>query len=73
MEKVIEILEMTGPIYDSKLDRAIEVIKDMEVTDENFNKMLDTLTSLISLKLQRENFIEEYKSRQIEVETKEEI
>lgn len=73
MEKVIEILEMTGPIYDSKLDRAIEVIKEMEVTDENFNKMLDTLTSLISLKLQRENFIEEYKSRQIEVETKEEI
>jgi hypothetical protein len=73
MEKIIEILEKTDEIYDTKLNDVVSKIEAMDVADEKFTKLLDTLTSLISLKLQKQNFIEEYQSRQIMVETKEEL
>lgn len=72
MEKIIEILERTDVIYDTKLNDVVTRIEQMDVADEKFTKLLDTLTSLISLKLQKQSFIEDYNARQIKVETKEE-
>ena len=63
MEKIIEKLKETRVIYDTKLDDAINALKDMDVKDENFDKLLNRVSSLISLMLQEENFIEEYKAR----------
>ena len=73
MEKIIEILERTDVIYDTKLNDVVTRIEQMDVADEKFTKLLDTLTSLISLKLQKQSFIEDYNARQIKVETKEEL
>lgn len=63
MEKIIEKLKETRVIYDTKLDDAINALKDMDVKDENFDKILNRVSSLISLMLQEENFIEEYNAR----------
>ena len=63
MEKIIEKLLGTRVIYDTKLDDAIAALKEMDVKDENFDKILNRVSSLISLMLQEENFIEEYKAR----------
>lgn len=63
MEKIIEKLKETRVIYDTKLDDAINALKDMDVKDENFDKLLNRVSSLISLMLQEENFIEEYNAR----------
>lgn len=63
MEKIIEKLKETRVIYDTKLDDAITALKEMDVKDENFDKILNRVSSLISLMLQEENFIEEYKAR----------
>ena len=63
MEKIIEKLKETRVIYDTKLDDAITALKEMDVKDENFDKLLNRVSSLISLMLQEENFIEEYKAR----------
>ena len=63
MEKIIEKLKETRVIYDTKLDDAINALKEMDVKDENFDKLLNRVSSLISLMLQEENFIEEYKTR----------
>ena len=63
MEKIIEKLKETRVIYDTKLDDAINALKDMDVKDEDFDKLLNRVSSLISLMLQEENFIEEYKAR----------
>ena len=63
MEKIIEKLLETRVIYDTKLDDAITALKEMDVKDENFDKLLNRVSSLISLMLQEENFIEEYKAR----------
>ena len=63
MEKIIEKLLETRVIYDTKLDDAIAALKEMDVKDENFDKILNRVSSLISLMLQEENFIEEYKAR----------
>lgn len=63
MEKIIEKLLETRVIYDTKLDDAISALKEMDVKDENFDKILNRVSSLISLMLQEENFIEEYKAR----------
>ena len=68
MEKVIEKLKETDAIYDIKLDDAIKALKAMDVTDDNFDKLLNRVSSLISLKLQKENFIEEYKMRKAQKE-----
>ena len=63
MEKIIEKLLETRVIYDTKLDDAITALKEMDVKDENFDKLLNRVSSLISLMLQEENFIEEYNAR----------
>lgn len=63
MEKIIEKLLETRVIYDTKLDDAINALKEMDVKDENFDKILNRVSSLISLMLQEENFIEEYNIR----------
>lgn len=63
MEKIIEKLRETRVIYDTKLDDAINALKDMDVKDEDFDKLLNRVSSLISLMLQEENFIEEYNNR----------
>ena len=68
MEEIIKKLEETDKIYDVKLDDAIKALKAMDVTDDNFDKLLNRVSSLISLKLQKENFIEEYKMRKAQKE-----
>lgn len=68
MEEIIKILEKTNEIYDEKLEDAIKALKEMDVKDEQFDKLLNRVASLISLKLQKENFIEEYKMRKAQKE-----
>ena len=63
MEKIIEKLLETRVIYDTKLDDAIAALKEMDVKDEDFDKILNRVSSLISLMLQEENFIEDYNTR----------
>ena len=72
MEEIIKILEKTNKIYDEKLEDAISLLKKTKVEDEAFDKLLNKVSSLISLKIQKENFIEEYKNRPIRIATKEE-
>ena len=50
----------------------IEILEKTNVEDEAFDKLLNKVSSLIALKIQKENFIEEYKNRPIKIETKEE-
>ena len=68
MEEIIKRLEETDKIYDTKLDDAIKALKEMDVKDEQFDKLLNRVSSLISLKLQKENFIEEYRAREAQKE-----
>ena len=63
MEKIIEKLKETRVIYDTKLNDASSALKDMDVKDENFDKLLNRVSSLISLMLQEEHFIEEYNAK----------
>ena len=68
MEEIIKKLEETDKIYDVKLDDAIKALEEMDVKDEQFDKLLNRVSSLISLKLQKENFIEEYEARKAQTE-----
>ena len=68
MEEIIKKLEETDKIYDAKLDDAIEALKEIDVKDAQFDRLLNRVSSLISLKLQKENFIEEYKMRKAQKE-----
>ena len=72
MKEIIEILEKTNKIYDEKLEDAISLLKKTNVEDEAFDKLLNKVSSLIALKIQKENFVEEYKNRRIRIATKEE-
>ena len=72
MKEIIEILEKTNKIYDEKLEDAISLLKKTNVEDEAFDKLLNKVSSLIALKIQKENFVEEYKNRPIRIATKEE-
>ena len=72
MEEIIKILEKTNKIYDEKLEDAISLLKKTNVEDEAFDKLLNKVSSLIALKIQKENFVEEYKNRRIRIATKEE-
>lgn len=64
MEKIIELLEKTDEIYTKKLNNSLEVLDKMEVTDEKFDDVLSTTAKLMSLKLQKTQFVEEYKERE---------
>ena len=68
MEEIIKKLKETDKIYDVKLDDAIKALEEMDVKDEQFDKLLSRVSSLISLKLQKENFIEEYEMRKAQKE-----
>ena len=68
MEEIIKKLEETDKIYGAKLDDAIEALKEMDVNDTQFDRLLKRVSSLISLKLQKENFIEEYEMRKAQKE-----
>ena len=68
MEEIIKKLEETDKIYDVRLDDAIKALNEMDVKDEQFDKLLNRVSSLISLKLQKENFIEEYRAREAQKE-----
>lgn len=72
MKEIIEILEKTNKIYDEKLKDAISLLKKTNVEDDAFDKLLNKVSSLIALKIQKENFVEEYKNRRIRIATKEE-
>jgi hypothetical protein len=72
MEEIIKILEKTNKIYDEKLEDAISLLKKTDVEDDAFDKLLNKVSSLIALKIQKENFIEDYKNRPIRIATKEE-
>lgn len=72
MKEIIKILEKTNEIYDEKLKDAISLLKKTNVEDEAFDKLLNKVSSLIALKIQKENFVEEYKNRRIRIATKEE-
>lgn len=72
MEEIIKILEKTNEIYDEKLEDAISLLKKTNVEDDAFDKLLNKVSSLIALKIQKENFVEEYKNRRIRIATKEE-
>ena len=72
MKEIIKILEKTNKIYDEKLKDAISLLKKTSVEDEAFDKLLNKVSSLIALKIQKENFVEEYKNRPIRIATKEE-
>lgn len=60
MEEVIKLLETTDEIYTTKLNDCIDKLKETHVVDEEFNKLLDTTTKLIGLKLQKVQFVAEY-------------
>ena len=68
MEEIIKKLEATDKIYDVKLDDVIKALEEMDVKDEQFDKLLSRVSSLISLKLQKENFIEDYEMRKAQKE-----
>ena len=68
MEEIIKKLEETDKIYGAKLDDATKALKEMDVKDEQFDKLLNRVSALISLKLQKENFIEEYEMRKTKKE-----
>ena len=64
MEKIIELLEKTDEIYTKKLNDSLEILDKMEIIDEKFDSVLSTTAKLMSLKLQKTQFIEEYKERE---------
>lgn len=63
MEQIIEKLKETRTIYDTKLNDVIKALKETEVTDDKFDGLLNRVSSLISLMLQEEHFIEEYNAK----------
>lgn len=63
MDGIIKKLEETDEIYDIKLNDAIKALKEMDVSDEKFDKLLNRVSSLMSLKIQKEQFMENYKNK----------
>lgn len=64
MKKIIELLEKTDEIYTKKLNNSLEILDKMEVIDEKFDDVLSITAKLMSLKLQKTQFVEEYKERE---------
>lgn len=64
MKKIIELLEKTDEIYTKKLNDSLEILDKMDVIDEKFDDVLSTTAKLMSLKLQKTQFVEEYKERE---------
>lgn len=60
MKEVIDKLDRLNKIYDNKLNRIIDILDNMTVEDDGFDKMLDRSAKLMSLKLQTVDFKENY-------------
>ena len=60
MKEVIEKLDKLSNVYDIKLTSIINILEDMNVADDDFDKMLDRSAKLMSLKLQTVDFKEKY-------------
>lgn len=61
LEKVIEKLVKAQDVYDRKFETSLDTLSKMEVTDEKFNKLMDTCSSLISLQIQALRSVDEYR------------
>jgi len=70
MEKIIEKLKESRVIYETKLNDAMKALKEMDVKDDKFDSLLNKVSSLISLMIQEEHFIEEYNASKIMKEEK---
>jgi len=71
MKEVIEKLDKLNNIYDIKLTSIINILEDMNVADDDFDKMLDRSAKLMSLKLQTVDFKEKYEESENMKEEKE--
>lgn len=60
MEEIIDKLDKLDAIYDTKLNNIIEVLENMSVGDDTFDKALDLSAKLMSLKLQTVDFKNNY-------------
>ena len=60
MKQVLEKITQAQEVYDKKFESVIKTLATMEVTDEKFNKLMDTCSSLISLNLQTVKVFEDY-------------
>ena len=49
MEEIIKKLEETDKIYDVKLDDAIKALNEMDVKDEQFDKLLNSNSVINSI------------------------
>lgn len=60
MEEIIDKLDKLSAIYDTKLNSIIDILEDMPVGADDFDKMLDRSAKLMSLKLQTVDFKNNY-------------
>lgn len=61
MEEIIDKLDKLSAIYDTKLNSIIDILEDMPVGADDFDKMLDRSAKLMGLKLQTVDFKNNYK------------
>lgn len=66
MKEIIEKLDRLNKIYDKKLNRIIDILDNMTVEDDGFDKMLDRSAKLMSLKLQTVDFKDNYEKSEKE-------
>ncbi len=60
MEEIIDKLDKLSAIYDTKLNSIIDILEDMPVGADDFDKMLDRSAKLMGLKLQTVDFKNNY-------------
>lgn len=60
MEEIIDKLDKLSAIYDTKLNSIIDILDNMPVGADDFDKMLDRSAKLMSLKLQTVDFKNNY-------------
>lgn len=65
MKEIIELLEKTDGIYDKKLDDAIALLEETDVKDDLFDKLINRVSNLIGLKIQKVQFIENYNNEEV--------
>lgn len=60
MKEIIDKLDKLSAIYDTKLNSIIDILDNMPVGADDFDKMLDRSAKLMSLKLQTVDFKNNY-------------
>ena len=65
MKEIIELLEKTDGIYNKKLDDAITLLEETDIKDELFDKLINRVSNLIGLKIQKVQFIENYNNEEV--------